>query len=257
MKKIIISLTAMLLFTVAASAKFNSGIEVKTVSGPNKENVNAFCHTYDYNYKTIEAALIERFKDEGLKAKKFKNKFYGYLGIKYNHLSDKTIDLYFSVYGSKSAGTVNLLLSHGYSNYVDTNDFEVRRQVSQWFEDVDKDIQNYIIDENIKSEEKDLKKAEKELKSLKKEKSKLEKQIEKNEDKIKEHNATSTVGSKNAQSVDPNQLAKDQKTAQQLSDNDTKLKTKREATVSKIDKAKETIQEHEHKIKELKESKVK
>ncbi len=231
-------------------------IDIKSVSGPNKEVVNVFYITFNYPSQSIENAIVERLKKEGLEGKKMKNNFFAFKGVKYNYLWNRTFDFYISVIGSQNAGTVNLLMSQGYDNFIDTNDYEIQKRVSDWLTGLDIDIQRYIHSQTLNGEIKEYEEAQKELKKLNKEKSKIESKIAKKDIERRTFEAKRTVPDQNnMNSIDPNILEKEQKKANDLEENSNKLNYELKEIKQKIEAADKHVAEHEKAVKKIKSAK--
>lgn len=231
-------------------------IDIKSVSGPNKEVVNVFYITFNYPSQSIENAIVERLKKEGLEGKKMKNNFFAFKGVKYNYLWNRTFDFYISVIGSQNAGTVNLLMSQGYDNFIDTNDYEIQKRVSDWLTGLDIDIQRYIHSQTLNGEIKEYEEAQKELKKLNKEKSKIESKIAKKDTERRTFEAKRTVPDQNnMNSIDPNILEKEQKKANDLEEDRNKLDYELKEIKQKIEAAEKHVAEHDKAIKEIKSAK--
>ncbi|NCC99426.1 MAG: hypothetical protein EOL95_06955 [Bacteroidia bacterium] len=231
-------------------------ISIKSVSGPNKEVVNVFCITYNYPSKSIENAILERLKKEGLDGKKMKNNFYAFKGVKYNYLWNRTFDFYISVIGSQNAGTVNLLISQGYDNFIDTKDYEIQKRASDWLTGLDIDIQRYIHTQTLNGEIKELEAAQKDLKKLNKEKSKIESKIAKKDTEKRTFEAKRTVPDQNnMNNIDPNILEKEQKQANDIEEDRTKLDYELKEIKQKIEAAETHVAEHEKTVQQIKSAK--
>ena len=263
MKKIaLIFANLLMLSTVAVYAANNDSTDEKepsvafkmsTVSGPEKESVNAFTVTYSYPAKDMEAAIIDRLAKEGIKGKKAKNNFYAFKGVKYNHLWSRTCDFYVAVNGSKTSGTIYLVISTGYDNYIIDDDAEQNKAVSKWLTELESDIKNYIHNNKIAEQEKVVNDADKEVDKLKKEKSKIEKNIEKNEAAIKAFEASRMIPDQsNPNAIDTKTLEKEQKQSQKLTDQQKKLEYQLDEINKKIDNAENEYSKHKNKLKELK-----
>lgn len=241
---------------ISAASAFANGngfgtplVDVRTVAGPNKEMVSVFAKDYPYPVKTIQAAVSERLKSEGLKGKGAKNNFTAYMGTKYNYLWDNNFDLYVGYVGTKTAGTVQVLMSTGYANYVDVRDRQAQKRVADWLESLDLTIRNYIHNQKIAEAEDALDDAQKEYDKLVKEKRNLEKDIQENDEAIKRLEAQRTVASA---TVDAKVLAKEQKEATKLQDKKTKLSQKLTSVTKDLEKAKDKREKQHDAIIELK-----
>lgn len=228
-------------------------VETRSVAGPDKNMVTVFAKDYAYPVKTIEAAVSERLKSEGLKGKSAKNNFTAYLGVKYNPLWTTNFDLYIGYAGTKTAGTVEVLISTGYANYVDTRDRQTQQRVAEWLNSLDLTIRTYIHNQKIKEAEDALDDAQKEYDKLVKEKRGLEDDIKSNNEAINRLEAQRTVADgQNSASVDPKVLAKEQKEAAKLQDKKNKLAQQLTSVSSQIEKAKDEREKRHSAIIELK-----
>lgn len=242
------------LAVIAALATIGvSAVEVQKVDGPNKEQVMAFTTTYQYPADDIEDAIIAKLKEEGLSGKKASNNFYAYKGVKYNGLWNRTFDFYIAVNGSHKSGTIYLVLSTGYDNYITDSDKEENEKVSDWLESLDADIQNYVYNQQLSAQQEETDEAEKELKNLKKQKEKTEQKIAANEKELKTFEASRTiVDEANTNTVDPKVLKKEQKQYDKLVDKKSKLQSELDSLDKKIDKARDKYSEEKDKLKKLK-----
>ena len=171
------------------------------------------------------------------------------MGTKYNHLWDNNFDLYIGYAGTKTAGTVQVLMSTGYANYVDVRDRQAQKRVAEWLDGLDLTIRNYIHNQKITEAEDALDDAQKEYDKLVKEKRNLEKDIQENDDAIKRLEAQRTVATA---TVDAKVLAKEQKEAAKLQDKKTKLSQKLTAVTKDLEKAKDKREKQHDTILDLK-----
>ncbi|MBO4370663.1 MAG: hypothetical protein J5808_04785 [Paludibacteraceae bacterium] len=250
MKKILVLIASMMLGISAINA---ASTDFKTVNGPEKVMVNVLSRDYDYPIETIKAAVLERLGKEGLKGKKAKNNFFSFLGVKYNPLWDNNFDLYVGFSGSKSAGAVQVLMATGYNNYIDLQNYDTKKRVAAWLDELDVDIQAYIHNKKIENAEKAYDKTKKEVDKLGKESRSLESKIQKNKDNLNKAKAQQTVAKgPNAISVDQKQVAKDEKAIKKLENERVKLEKAQADNKKELEKAKETLADQEKEINELK-----
>ena len=250
---------------ISATSAFGQGngfgtplVEVRTVAGPNKEMVSVFAKDYPYPVKTIQNAVSERLKMEGLKGKGTKNNFTAYMGVKYNPLWDNNFDLYVGYTGSKTAGTVEVLMSTGYANYVDVRDRQAQQRAAEWLESLDLTVRNYIHNQKIADAEDALKTAQKEYDKLVKDKRNLEKKLQENDDAIRRLEAQRTIANEqNSATVDPKVIAKEQKEATKLQNNRTKLSQQLTKTTKDLEKAKNKREKQHDTIIDLKNNRPK
>jgi hypothetical protein len=204
MKKMI-SLCAVLLCMGIAMAQTNfyqnssyisdSGAkpEVKTVLNYDKNLIMGYTITFNYDAKDIETAVTERLEKEGVEGSKKKN-FYAYKGIKYNHIWNKMFDMYIQFVGSKNAGTINVILSQGYDNFIiPTEDSITTSKMYAWLTSLDLDVQNYQYNLAMQAHQEEHKDIKKELAKLEKQQTKIEKKIKKNADAQAKFDASKTI----------------------------------------------------------------
>lgn len=228
----------------------------KSVAGPDKSMVTTYTITYPYAASSIEKAILEKFKTEGLSYKKAKNSFYAVKGVKYNALWNRTFDMYVAVTGSNNSGTIYLLISAGYDNYITDEDPEVSQKISEWLVATEKDILTYLHNEKISDAEKELKEAEKEVDKLKKERTKIEKNIEKNNAQAKAFEARRIIPDENnINSIDTKLLEKEQKQATKYADTDKKYQFNLDENTAKLKKAESEVNDKKETVRNLKANK--
>jgi DNA repair exonuclease SbcCD ATPase subunit len=147
-------------------------------------------------------------------------------------------------------------MSQGYDNFIDTNDYEIRKRVSDWLTGLDIDIKRYIHAQSLNEEIKEYEEAQKELKKLNKEKSKIESKIAKKDIERRTFEAKRTIPDQNnMNSIDPNILEKEQKKANDLEEDRNKLDYELKEIKQKIEAAEKHVAEHDKAIKEIKSAK--
>jgi hypothetical protein len=234
MKKMILLCVAMLSMGVAmAQDKFyensaftsNSGAkpEVKAVLNYDKKLIMGYTITFNYPVEDMEKAIIERLEKEGVEGNK-KKSFYAFKGIKYNYLWNKTFDMYMGFTGSKNAGTINVLLSQGYDNFiVPTEDSITTTKMFEWLTSLDLDVQNFQYNRSMEAHQEEYEDIDKELSKLEKKRESIEKKIRKNTDAQLKFEASRTIITDNELNVNTKALEKEQKKAQQLNEERTQL----------------------------------
>ena len=266
MKKMI-SLCAVLLCMGMASAQTNfyqnssyisdSGAkpEVKTVLNYDKNLIMGYTITFNYDAKDIETAVTERLEKEGVEGNKKKN-FYAYKGIKYNHIWNKMFDMYIQFVGSKNAGTINVILSQGYDNFIiPTEDSITTSKMYAWLTSLDLDVQNYQYNRAMQAHQEEHKDIKKELAKLEKQQTKIEKKIKKNADAQAKFDASKTIVSENEVNVDAKQLEKEQKQAQKLLDEKAELEAELKKITDKIDLVRSDLNKKNTAISDLEKDK--
>ena len=266
MKKMI-SLCAVLLCMGIASAQTNfyqnssyisdSGAkpEVKTVLNYDKNLIMGYTITFNYDAKDIETAVTERLEKEGVEGSKKKN-FYAYKGIKYNHIWNKMFDMYIQFVGSKNAGTINVILSQGYDNFIiPTEDSITTSKMYAWLTSLDLDVQNYQYNLAMQAHQEEHKDIKKELAKLEKQQTKIEKKIKKNADAQAKFDASKTIVSENDVNVDAKQLEKEQKQAQKLLDEKAELEAELKKITDKIDLVRSDLNKKNTAISDLEKDK--
>ncbi len=267
MKKIAILMANLLLLSSVAAyardqkesentdkdAKEKVSFTMTPVSGPDGTNMKAFTKTYQYSKDDVLGGIVARLGKESLKGKKVKNNFLAFKGVRYNHLWPRTFDFYIAVNGSKSAGTLYLVMSTGYDNYILDGDEKQDKVISDWMDNLDLSIQKFIHSNKIADQEKVVAAADKEVEKLKKEKAKIEKNITKNEIAIKEFEATRLIpDASDVDNIDTKRLQKEQKQASKLEDQQKKLQYDLDDINKKIDKANDKYSEERETLKKLK-----
>ena len=266
MKKMI-SLCAVLLCMGIAMAQTNfyqnssyisdSGAkpEVKTVLNYDKNLIMGYTITFNYDAKDIETAVIERLKKEGVEGNKKKN-FYAFKGIKYNYIWNKMFDMYIQFVGSKNAGTINVILSQGYDNFIiPTEDSITTTNMFAWLTSLDLDVQNYQYNLAMQAHQEEHKDIKKELSKLEKQQAKVEKKIKKNADAQAKFDASKTIVSENDLNVDAKVLEKEQKQAQKLLDEKALLEAELKKITDKIDLVRSDLSKKNTAISDLEKDK--
>ena len=222
MKKII-AICAALIITGGIIAQESSYIsdsgakpEIKSVLNYDKNLIMGYTITFNYPVEDIETAVIQRMETEGVEGNKKKN-FYAFKGIKYNYIWNKMFDMYVQFVGSKNAGTINVLLSQGYDNFIiPTEDTVTTNKMYKWLTDLDLDVQHYRYNVAMQAHQEELKGIDKELAKLQKQRDKIEKKIKKNSDAQLKFEASKTIVGTNDLNVDTKAIEKDQMKAEKL-----------------------------------------
>lgn len=227
-------------------------VDIKTVKGPDGTSIKVFSKTYLYPEKTIEAAIKERLKNEGMSTKNFKNDFFGCKEVNYNALWSRTCDFYVGVVGSKSAGTVNLVISTGYDNYLDESNAIACLNAAKWLKDVEHTIEMYVYNDNLTEQKETLADMQKDLEKLKKEKLSIENKMDDQRGKITEFEAQRLkVDEVNSSSVDTKQMDKEQKQGQKLQNKLNELNYDLNEVELKIEQTQEKIKQQEKTLEDL------
>ncbi len=232
MKRILIFCTACFMACVAmAQAK----PEIKTVLNYDKNLIMGYTITYEHPIEDIEDAVIDRLEKEGVDGSKKKN-FYAFKGIKYNYLWNKSFDMYIQFTGSKKAGTINMLLSQGYDNFIiPSEDSITTAKVYEWLISLDLDVQNYRYNIAMQAHQEEYKGIDKELGKLEKQRTKIEKKIKKNADAKKKFEATRTIIEEGDLNVDAQKIENEEKKAQKLLAEKNELEEELKKINDKID----------------------
>jgi hypothetical protein len=115
-KSIILSFVLLFAIILNVSAQYAHESLIKF----EKNNVNAVIADYSRPKSVIEEALKAQLEKEGL-VKSDKTKGYiVYKGANWNRLGKEKVDLYFKVDGSKSKASITILISKGYSNFINS-----------------------------------------------------------------------------------------------------------------------------------------
>lgn len=232
-------------------------IEVRSVKGPDDINVRVFSKTYLYPSQTIKEAILHRLSKEGISTKKKDNGFLACKGVKYNPLWHKTLDFYFNVVGSENAGTVNLLVSTGYDNYLDENNPTACLNAARWLCDLDFDIKMYIYQNNLSAEGETLEDLQNELDKLQKQKVKIENKIAKNKEKINKFEAQRIKIAGDINNLDTQKLDKEKEQEKKLQDEKNSLNYDLQDILLKIEIAESKISQQTEVINRLKEKQPK
>lgn len=231
--------------------------EVKTVLNYDKNLIMGYTITYEYPIEDIETAVIERLEKEGVEGSKKKN-FYAFKGIKYNYIWNKTFDMYVQFTGSKNAGTINMILSQGYDNFIiPTEDSITTAKVYDWLISLDLDIQNYRYNVAMEAHQEEYKGIDKELSKLEKQRTKIEKKIKKNADAQLKFEATRTIVGENDLNVDAKKIEKEQIKAQKLLDEKHELEDELKQINDKIDNVRSDLNKKNSVISDLEKEKPK
>ena len=226
--------------------------EVKTVLNYDKNLIMGYTNTYEYPIEDIETAVIERLEKEGVEGSKKKN-FYAFKGIKYNYIWNKTFDMYVQFTGSKNAGTINMILSQGYDNFIiPTEDSITTAKVYDWLISLDLDIQNYLYNVAMEAHQEEYKGIDKELSKLEKKRTKIEKKIKKNTEAQLKFEATRTIVGENDLNVDTKKIEKEQIKAQKLLDEKHELEDELKQINDKIDNVRSDLNKKNNVIADLK-----
>lgn len=229
--------------------------EIKTVLNYDKNLIMGYTITYEYPITDIETAIIERLEKEGVEGSKKKN-FYNFKGIKYNYIWNKTFDMYIQFTGSKNAGTINMILSQGYDNFiVPTEDSITTAKVYDWLISLNLDIQNYCYRVAMETHQEEYKGIDKELNKLEKQRSKIEKKIKKNADAQLKHEASKTIVNENDLNVDAKKIEKEEKQAQKLLTEKAELEEELKKINNKIDNVRSDLNKKMNVISDLEKEK--
>lgn len=231
--------------------------EVKSVLNNDKNLILGYTITFEYPVEDIEEAVIARLETEGVEGSKKKN-FYAFKEIKYNYLWNRTFDMYMQFIGSKNAGTINLLLSQGYDNFIiPTEDSLTTDKVYKWLTSLDLDVQNYRYDVTMQAHQEELENIDKELAKLEKERDKVEKKIKKNNDAQLKFEASRTIVSGNELNVDTKAIEKEQKQGKKLLDERAKLESDLYKVTEKIANVRSDLNKKNYAIDNLQSQKPK
>ena len=263
MKKILLLGLAILSCTglfaqIVCNEKSMSGStpEIKTTTGKDKNLVNLYSITLPYSADEIKEAIHTRLETEDIEGSKTKNNFYAFKGVQYSYLWDKTCDIYIAITGNKNSGSINLLISQGYDNYIDPYKDPITTQKAfKWLIAADKVVYDYIYEQNLATHAEELKDIEKELSKLEKKHNSLESKIKKTKKKQLKLEASKTVFSENDLNVDSKQIAAEQKEAAELQKDLDELYYELKVLDNKIDQTKGDLNTKKNTIQELKKNK--
>ena len=256
MKKFIFLTTALLAFSTASIFAQIGVPSVKNVKGPDKDKVEVYSITFTYPAEDIAAAIKERLENEGLSGKKEKNNFVSYKGIRYNYLWNKTFDFYISITGSKTAGTIDLLVSQGYDNYVDVKNDDMGKRASKWLLSLEQTIKEYRYNVALTKETEGKVETTKTLAKLEKEQKKYENILRKNEEKQKAFDAKKTiVTGGNVPTINNETFQKEKKELEKIQEEKNKYQYKLKEVKRKISMTQTDLKNREKSIDELKQAK--
>lgn len=266
MKKMLSICAALMMVTMGmAQSKFyekspytsNSGAkpEVKAVLNYDKNLIMGYTITFNYPVEDIETAIIDRLEKEGVEGNEKKN-FYSFKGIKYNYLWNKMFDMYMQFTGSKNAGTINLLLSQGYDNFiVPTEDSITTTKVFEWLTQLDLDVQNYRYNVAMDTHQEEQEDIDKELSKLEKKRDKILKKIKKNTNAQLKFEASRTIVADNELNVDVKAIEKEQKKAQELNEERTELEAELHQMEQEIANVRNDLSKKKDAISDLRKNK--
>jgi DNA repair exonuclease SbcCD ATPase subunit len=230
--------------------------EIKTALGNNKKLVNLYTITLPYSADEIKEAVHSRLDAEGLDGSKSKNNFYAFKEVQYTYLWDKTCDLYIAVIGNKNVGSINLIISQGYDNFIDPyKDTITTEKAFNWLIDLDRVVYDYIYEQNLIAHSEELKNIEKELSKLEKKRDKLESKIKKTEKKQLKLEASKTIVSENDIDVDSKKIAKEQKQALEVQKELNELSSELATIETKISQTKGDLNKKKNIISDIKQNK--
>lgn len=266
MKKMLSICAALMMVTMGmAQSKFyekspytsNSGAkpEVKAVLNYDKNLIMGYTITFNYPVEDIETAIIDRLEKEGVEGNEKKN-FYSFKGIKYNYLWNKMFDMYMQFTGSKNAGTINLLLSQGYDNFiVPTEDSITTTKVFEWLTQLDLDVQNYRYNVAMDTHQEEQEDIDKELSKLEKKRDKILTKIKKNTNAQLKFEASRTIVADNELNVDVKAIEKEQKKAQELNEERTELEAELHQMEQEIANVRNDLSKKKDAISDLRKNK--
>lgn len=230
--------------------------EIKTALGNEKELVNLYTINLPYAAEDIQNALHERLKTEGVKGKKVKNNFYAFKEVQYTHLWDNLCDIYVSITGNKNSGTINLIISQGYNNYINPyQDSITTEKAFKWLIGVDRVVYDYVHEQALATHLEEEKDIEKTLSKLESEQNKLEKKLDKVENKQRKLEASKTVVDEDDLNVDSKQIAKEQKEALKLQKEYNDIQNDLTTVKVKINQTKHDLNQKKRAISEFKQNK--
>lgn len=263
MKKIILICVTCLMASFAMSQELSytespytsaSGAKpaIKQVLNYDKNLIIGYEITFNYPVEDIEAAVVKRLATEGVEGKQ-KKTFYIFQGIKYNYLWDKKFDMYMAFVGSKNAGTIKVILSTGYDNFIiPTQDNITTDKMFKWLTELDIDIQQYRYDVAMVAHQEEYKDIDKELSKLEKKRNNVEKKLKKNANAQSKFEASRTIVTENSVNIDTKKIEKEQKKAQQLIEERSKLEAELAAINKDITNVRSDLSKKNTAIAELK-----
>jgi len=182
--KFVTTLVAIMLCSAGFSQARYTFIEFKDAQKPGIQN------DYSFSDKTVSDAIEDKLSKMGYKGKESKG-YVMYKGVTLPELGNKSYDLYFKVdrksKKDKDNSTVNMLISTGNENFVDTSDNMTIGNAKAFLNNLAPSIAAYDLQVQINNQDDAVKKAEKKYKSLQndaedlqKKKKHLEQQIDDN-----------------------------------------------------------------------------
>lgn len=184
----------------------------ETVTELNKEKHPGFEIVYPHDIKTVQAALLENLKKDGISTKK-RGKTITCMAVNNSDISDKKLDLYFQTKKkNKNATLVQMFISKGYDNFIGTAyDSLIAKNALVYLNQLKSEVDIYAFQQKINEDEKALTKAQDKAQKLKDQKEKIVTTLNDQTDKLK------TASGKNVQKAQKSikkankKLAKSQK----------------------------------------------
>ncbi len=168
------------------------------------------------------------------------------------------LDFYINGVGSENAGTVNLLVSTGYDNYMDETNFTACLNAARWLSELEYDIKMYIFLNNLAAEDETLAGLQKDIEKLQKQKAKIEKKIETNAEKIKKFEAQRIkLTEDNVNNLDTKKLDREKEQDRKLQDEKNALNYDLNEVMLQIEVAEGKLAQQMEVIKKLKETEPK
>lgn len=227
----------------------------KTVLNYDKNLIIGYSITFNYPIEEIETAVLARLKSEGIEGSKKKN-FYAFKEIKYNKLWNRKFDLYLHFTGSTNAGTINMLLSQGYDNFIiPAADCETTNKALKWLTELDLDVQHYRYNLNMQTHQEEYENIDKALEKLEKKRASIEKKVRKNKDAWKKFEASKTVVKEGDVNVDTKKIEKEQQQAQKLTEEKNELADELAKINKEIDSVKSDLEKKHNVITDYKKEK--
>ena len=255
MKKIAMLSLGFLFVAMSAMAQVGMPI-IKTTNAPNKDKVSVSTVTFNYPAEDIEMAVMEKLKKEGLSGKKAKAKFVAFQGVEYVPLWSNQFDFYLRISGSKNAGTIELIMTQGYNNYIDPTAPEVQERVNKWLTGLELTVREFIYERSMAEQLKEKKAIEKTIASLQTQQDRLTNQFNTtNSDQARFDAEKVDVSKADPNSLDTKDIAKQQKEQEKILKQRNKLEYKLYDIRSKMAASQKDLEFRKKAIDELKEMK--
>jgi hypothetical protein len=105
----------------------------------------ALAATFDESRETVEGALMERLKSDGLTRKKKKEGFLLFTNVKWDDMGGQKLDIYFKVEREKREARIYMLTGHGQDSLItNESDPQMFMRMRVFLEGFKSDIDSYL-----------------------------------------------------------------------------------------------------------------